>query len=74
MNFKNMKIEINKDQPLDEIVATLESKGYRCDGYHPYYCNYIVCCDDGTYCMYTLDIGRDDEYIITTLEELKEMK
>ena len=74
MNFKNMEIEINQDQPLDEIVATLESKEYKCDGYHPYYCNYIVCCDDGTYCMYTLDIGRDDEYIITTLAELKEMK
>ena len=69
--FLNLKILVENN--LDEIISTLESKGYRCDGYHPYYCNYIVCCDDGTYCMYTLDIGRDDEYILTSLVELKEI-
>ena len=69
--FLNLKIIVENN--LDGIVATLESKEYRCDGNHPYYCNYIVCCDDGTYCMYSLDIGRDDEYALTTLVELKEI-
>ena len=67
--FLNLKILVENN--LDEVISTLESKGYRCDGYHPYYCNYIVCCDDGTYCMYTLDIGRDDEYTLTSLELVK---
>lgn len=75
--MRNMKIpvEINEqgESTLDEIVATLEGQGYKCDGYHPYYCNYVVCCDDGTYCMYTLDIGRDEEYKLTTLAELRSM-
>ena len=75
--MKNMKIKVETDEHgesnLDEIVETLEGEGYRCDGYHPHYCNYVVCCDDGTYCMYTLDIGRDDEYILTTLAELRSM-
>ena len=30
-NFKNMKIEVNAEQPLEEIIKTLESKGYKKD-------------------------------------------
>ena len=29
MQFKNMKIEINEHQPLDEVVRELERLGYR---------------------------------------------
>ena len=32
MNFKNMKIEINQDQPLDEVVKELKRLGYELTG------------------------------------------
>ena len=54
--FLNLKILVENN--LDEIISTLESKGYRCDGYYPYYCNYI---------------GRGVEYILTTIAEIKEI-
>lgn len=34
--FQNMKIEINKQQPLDEVVRELERLGYRKRGWIGY--------------------------------------
>lgn len=31
MKYKNMKIEINESQPLDEVVVELERLGYKKD-------------------------------------------
>ena len=32
-NFKNMKIEVNAEQPLDDIVGELERLGYQINGW-----------------------------------------
>ena len=67
---KNMKIEINKDQPLDEVVMELEKRGYM-----PAYktqCEAIsVFADAGGYFSVLSIKFRDFN---TTLAELKEMK
>lgn len=72
MTFKNMKIEINEQQPLDEVVRELERLGY-----------YYNCgCDDADAKMVTANNNymQYDMYshvtkleINTTLAELKEM-
>lgn len=67
---KNMKIEINKDQPLDEIVATLESKGYH--GNIGASRNILLTSKFGKY--FTVECCTNDLYVETTLIELKEMK
>ena len=71
MNFKNMKIEINQDQPLNEVVMELERLMY------------VKPNSDGDK-VYTSQLGNtvnvfDDSmmfdcYKLTTLAELKEMK
>lgn len=73
MNFKKMKIEINEEQPLDEIVVVLERLGVKrvgiimeigfilSDGYLYTHCSRINV--DTLYC----------DYILTTLAEIKEM-
>lgn len=74
---KNMKIEINEDQPLEEIVMELEKRGYIpylfCGATHM---NFIATMNN----TYT-DFGSNefcDAYCgvfdLTTLAELKEMK
>lgn len=71
--MEKMKIEINKDQPLDEVVATLESKGYRFIGVkHEFKKRTYVCCYHNGYCTTSSHspIGLKK----TTLAELKEMK
>lgn len=69
--FKNMKIEINEVQPLDEIVIELERLGY-------------VKPNSGGDKVYTSQLGNTvnvfdgsmmfDCYKLTTLQQLKEMK
>ena len=71
MNFKNMKIEINKDQPLEEVVGVLREIGKK----------YLVVArvfeGDGFVLVSQLD-AFDRTYpvpvIETTLSELKDMK
>lgn len=68
---KSMKIEINQDQPLDDVVRELERLGY-------------VKPNSGGDKVYTSHLGNtvnvfDDSmmfdcYELTTLAELKEMK
>ena len=72
-NFKNMKIEVNEGQPLDEVVRELERLGYQINGWLE---NRIIrsvktnhfglySCD-----FFDVDIIQGD---LTTLAELKRM-
>ena len=69
--FKNLKIEVNAEQPLDEIVNELERLGFVCDGNHPNDCKFIYTVGDGTFAMYGFEFNGN--YKLTTLSELKEM-
>ena len=76
MNFKNMKIEINKDQPLDEVVRELERLGYKKAGWIGYRnTSFITTCKLGFYTDHAISFwsvfGGSP---LTTLTELKEMK
>ena len=68
--MKNMKIEVNAEQPIDEIVRELDRLGFVCDGNHYVGCRFIYTIDDGTFSLYTIDFDNDKT---TTLSELKEM-
>ena len=50
-NFKNMKIEVNAEQPLDDIVGELERLGYRwcVDTKHNYSTKCIVTFTNGSF-------------------------
>ena len=70
--FKNMKIEINEAQPLDEVVIELERLGYKKNCNLTSGINWIVCFEGGFYCQY----GKMNAFnkVLTTLAELKEMQ
>ena len=75
MNFKNMKIEINKDQPLDEVVSELERLCYIKWAWTGDECNWVQTWDDAEYTnAYELDKSELDYHTTITLAELKEMK
>ena len=73
-NFRNLKIQINDQQPLDEVVKALELKGYKKFAWS----NHV-----NTVCVLTYenngwisDYGcfiKDTDFVLTTLAELKEM-
>ena len=75
MNFKNMKIEINQDQPLDEVLIELKRLGF-----------YVGLVESGDKWISAraetkLIVSFEDEINLpdshwdtTTLVELKEMK
>lgn len=72
---KNMKIEINQEQPLNDVYHDLNSKGY--EGvdldvnYNP---KMVIAFSSGEYhCYFEFD-ERLVNYKTTTLSELKEMK
>ena len=74
--FKNMKISITPEQPLDDVVAELERIGLSFDEM----CSGIstpnaigVWFEDDTYCTYGT-IESIDDFELTTLTELKRMK
>ena len=70
---KNMKMEINKDQPLDEVVKELKRLGYELTGlaylFNP---KTYVCTNIGG--RFTTLKNPPAYCIETTLAELKEMK
>lgn len=73
MNFKNMKIAITPEQPLDEVVMELERRGYVCfveckDA------KYVIAHDDGFYQMVMFPLAVVRDWPLTTLAELKEME
>lgn len=76
--FKNMKFEVNEN--LYEIVAELEEKGYTKYFWNDkIYTAFVIAWDDGEYSNYSIN-GEDsiytleDNYKLTTLDELKRMK
>ena len=71
-NFKSMKIEVNAEQPLDEIVGEFERLGYRwcVDTKHNYSTKCIVTFTNGFFDFF---YGGWRQYDLTTLAELKEM-
>ena len=72
-NFKNMKIEINEQQPLDEVVKELDRLGYVIE--HKTNKNVKCVCsyDDGTMHLYMK--GHESKFgNLTTLTELKTME
>ena len=71
-NFRNLKITINDQQPLDEVVRELERLGYEIYGYLSDYEIWILAQDDGS--IIGCDFEVSNEYWkLTTLAELKEM-
>lgn len=72
MQFKNMKIEINDQQPLDEAVRELERLGFYADD-EPVHGveNFIHTYEYGGFDFWHSDLPNGK---ITTLTELKEMK
>ena len=73
---KNMKIEINKDQPLDEVVKELEKKGYKKTGWIGYRNpSFITTNSQGFYTDHVVNfMDCFFDLNLTTLSELKEMK
>lgn len=71
-NFKNMKIEVNAEQPLDDIVGELERLGYRVELKTSKNPKSICTYGDGTYHVYMREI-KYKVGDLTTLAELKEM-
>ena len=77
MNFKNMKIEINEDQPIDKLLYELEILGYKPlnkSAIKPNYHLWLVADCDGFILGWrnALILG-DSYYKTTTIAELKEM-
>jgi hypothetical protein len=75
-NFRNLKIAINDQQPLDEVVEILESKGYwfnMDDGNNKLAKWVILVLPSGRYDIYNNDRHIGDWAKTTTLDELKEM-
>lgn len=71
--FFNMKIEVNEDQPLDDVVSELERLGYKKHIWENYInMIYVVSFVSGVYT--NADFNPENElYKLTTLPELKEM-
>ena len=68
---KNMKIEINKDQPLDEVVRELEKLGFSKIAWWGHRSLFIV--TNGAMRYTEIDYNSPN-FALTTLAELKEMK
>lgn len=75
--FKNMKIEVNEQQPIGEIVSELERLGYWLEHKTSDDVSCIATFEDSAYHLYEgnpLIIFKDDKDMIkATLAELKEM-
>ena len=74
-NFRNLKIAINDQQPLDEVVKELERLGYTKEYMTKDVPQSVKALDDGVYQIFSLHIS---EFMslwseLTTLAELKEM-
>lgn len=70
-NFRNLKIAINDQQPLDEVVIYLESEGYRKEELSENYGDF--CNVDLFYKKYRFTHLSYSHCKTTTLAELKEM-
>lgn len=72
IKFQNMKIEINEQQPLNEVVAELEVKGYVSEENKPEDDDKCIIVIDGKYFGWWHGDNWSIETI--TLAQLKEMK
>lgn len=72
--YKNLKISINEQQPLDEVVRELESKGYKKINWFGFDNTAFILTygNNGWFSDYSKDV-EDYRYKSTTLAELKEM-
>lgn len=69
--FKNLKIAITPEQPLDEVVMELERLGFKRVAWWGYKSLFIVTTVEKIY----TDIDYDSpNFALTTLTELKEME
>ena len=75
---KNMKMEINKDQPLDKLLCELERLGYKPLNKFAIKLNYhlwlVADCDGFILGWRDALVLGDNYYKTTTIAELKEMK
>lgn len=73
---KNMKIEINKDQPLDDVVMELERIGFKKAGWIGYInVSFITTSKLGFYTDHAISFWSVfGDSPLTTLAELKVMK
>lgn len=75
MNFKNMKIEITKDQPIDKLLYELERLGYKPlnkFSIEPSYHLWLVADCDGVILGWRNALILSDSYYkTTTLSDLK---
>ena len=73
--FKNMKIEINEQQPLDEVVRELERLGFEdCTTFNSKNVQYLIAFEDHkTFTDYFFLVNVDVDLVNITLTELKEM-
>ena len=71
--MENMKIEINAEQPLDEVVKELERLGYKCVnlGHEDDSWDVFADVDIMAWSNSTTD---DDSFKPTTIQQLREMK
>ena len=76
MQFKNMKIEINDQQPLNEVVSELERLGYKKAGWIGYRnTSFITTCKLGFYTDHAISFWSVfGDSPLNTLTELKKMK
>ena len=78
MNFKNMKIEITQDQPIDKLLYELERLGYKPLNKFAIKPNYhlwlVADCDGFILGWRNALILGDNYYKTVTLAELKEMQ
>ena len=80
-NFRNMKIEINEQQPLEDVVRELERLGYFCNQFYFHISDHnekskfksIACYGDGYFYYHTIDVDMIYSCELTTLTQLKEM-
>ena len=71
-DYKNIKVEINKEQPLDELLRELESKGYGVVNHYLRNHNFIVATVE-YYGALNFDYWGENIELVT-LAEIKEMK
>ena len=73
MKFKNMKIEINEEQPLDAVVKELERLGFNVLPFMGGNLRNIVTKENGL-AFIVRDFKIPSRYKPTTISELREMK
>lgn len=72
--FRNMKISITEDQPLDDVVKTLETKGHRKFAWSGHENTVCILAYKNTGWISDYNYFVDDiDFVLTTLAELKEM-